>query len=446
MPEWALPIDPALQRLLIEALAAERNSDWLLAASHYQAALQLQPDDHRLECNAANALWLADRPEEAMAGFRRAVELAPQEPLPWRGLGNAARDNNRFGSAARAYRRSATQRNDPLTDWNLSQVLLGLGRYREAFRKAERRLFVAGLEPFYQGPGWDGRTASMQRAQAEGIPLHVWSEQGFGDTLQFLRWLKPLTANLPQGGPGVVLLVEPPLVPLLEQGLGWLEAKLEVRAKDDAQGLRRDWDQHHVSLQSLPHRLNQGHWVHPRQCGTGPWLRLGPRASHEHPQGPSGPPRVGILWAAGRKLTDGFTRREYQKRSLSPDGLGRLVEGLTASGAEVVALQHGPDRDQIAPWRHHLAGELAADADFLATALLLDQLDLVITVDTAMAHLAGCLGRPAWVLLPWSADPRWLRQRSDSPWYPSLRLFRQPRSGDWHTAISTVLKAFRTPT
>jgi ADP-heptose:LPS heptosyltransferase len=73
-------------------------------------------------------------------------------------------------------------------------------------------------------------------------------------------------------------------------------------------------------------------------------------------------------------------------------------------------------------------------------------LDLVITVDTAMAHLAGCLARPAWVLLPWSADPRWLRQRSDSPWYPSLRLFRQPCSGDWDTAIGAVLNAFRTPT
>jgi ADP-heptose:LPS heptosyltransferase len=148
------------------------------------------------------------------------------------------------------------------------------------------------------------------------------------------------------------------------------------------------------------------------------------------------------VWAAGRKLDDPFSAREYRKRSLPAQALGALLEGLQRQGAELVNLQHGLDRDQADPWLHCWTDHLPEDADFAVTAAWVRQLDLVICVDTAMAHLAGALGHPGWVLLPFSADPRWLRGRSDSVWYPSLRLWRQPSSGNWDAVVDDVLDAF----
>lgn len=428
--------DHAGQAWLEQALAAQARGAWLEAARAYGQLTAAHPGDHRLVCNQGNVLWLADRPGPARACFQRAIGLAPAEGLPWRGLGNAERDRLRFGAAASAYRRSASLQPDPLTAWNLSQVLLGLERYREAFALAEQRLLLPALEPYRGGAGWDGRYAALALAASRGQRLHLWSEQGLGDTLQFLRWLEPLLSRWRADWPPPLLEVEPPLVDLLRQGLGWLPAPVEVRAKRAGEPEPAAL---HCSLLSLPHRL--GCWRPPRRRA---WLELPAKLPAELPAAtgrPSGP-RVGVLWAAGRKLNDSFTAREYRKRSLPPSLLGALLEGLAARGAELVALQHGADREQVAPWRHLLMAELPADADFLRTATWLDRLDLVITVDTAMAHLVGCLGRPAWVLLPRSADPRWLRGRADSVWYPSLKLFRQPRGGAWEPLLAAVLAAF----
>jgi ADP-heptose:LPS heptosyltransferase len=105
-----------------------------------------------------------------------------------------------------------------------------------------------------------------------------------------------------------------------------------------------------------------------------------------------------------------------------------------------VLLQFGPDRGLAEPWRQRGLEELPGDADFAATATLVAGLDLVITVDTALAHLVGAMGRPGWLLLPFSAAPRWLRERSDTPWYPSLRLFRQRQAGAWGPVVTAVLQ------
>jgi ADP-heptose:LPS heptosyltransferase len=153
------------------------------------------------------------------------------------------------------------------------------------------------------------------------------------------------------------------------------------------------------------------------------------------------PPRIGLTWASGRKLSDGFTRREYRKRSLAAAALVRLVEGLVALGCEPVLLQQGEDRQLAQPVGHLFGAAIDPTGDFLATARVLAGTDLLITVDTAMAHLAGAMGHPTWVLLPFSADPRWLRQRHDSPWYPSLRLFRQADDRDWRPVLEAVLRA-----
>ena len=229
---------------------------------------------------------------------------------------------------------------------------------------------------------------------------------------------------------------------LLLVGLAWMPRSPEVRAKPepagDSQGDAAGGSA--VSLLSLPAALGGAPCPKPPgPDGRGTYLRgLAPAA----PAGGYGRPlRIGITWASGRKLSDGFTRREYRKRSMPDAALVALVEGVVALGGEQVLLQQGEDRRQAEPVAHLFVDAIDPAGDFLATARVLADTDLLVTVDTAMAHLAGAMGHPAWVLLPFSAYPRWLLQRSDSPWYPSLRLFRQAYDRDWRPVVEAVLRA-----
>jgi len=262
--------------------------------------------------------------------------------------------------------------------------------------------------------------------------LLVWSEQGLGDTLQHLRWLGPLQAIRGPGAPPLVLEVEACLVSLLEQALPDLVPGTRVVAKS-SQGPMA-WDGEHISLLSLPWLL-KGAPVPERAS----WLQ----ADHwlQPQRRPAGKPRIGLVWAAGRKLDDPVTAREYWRRSLDQASLGRLIEGLLQQGAECVSLQFGEDRDQAAPWSDRLGEPLSPMADFAATADRLAELDLVISVDTAMAHLVGAMRRRIWLLLPFSAAPRWRAVGDSTSWYGTMRLFRQASPGDWTNAVDAILAA-----
>jgi len=420
-------VTPELRNCLLQARTAEQSGQWAAAAVCYRAALPLMESDHRLYANLGNALWLADQPVLAREAYEQAVDLAPTEPLPQRGLGNALRDLGAFEQADHAYARSLALADDPLTAWNHSQLLLGLERYGDAYRAAERRLELDAMLPF-RAPPYAADHPTL-RSEPSDRPLHLWSEQGFGDTLQYVRWLTRLCDQ-----PNAIRLeVEHQLVGLFQQGLAWLRHPPQVLSKPMDGSPARDTPADQMPLMSLPFRLG-GAPLPSDQA----YLRSSawPASADDRPY-----PRIGLVWAAGRKLEDPFTAREYQKRSLSPQALGALVEGLHLAGAQLVNLQVGPDRDAAASLACRFAEALPEQADFAATAALVRQLDLVISVDTAMAHLGGALGHPAWILLPWSADPRWLRQRSDSPWYPPLTLWRQPSSGDWLAVVDALLEA-----
>jgi tetratricopeptide (TPR) repeat protein len=420
-------MNPELRRCLLAARASELAGDWSAAASCYADALPLLPGDHRLLANLGNAFWLADQPQSARDAYEQAIHLAPAEPLPQRGLGNVLRDLGAFEQADHAYARSLAFADDPLTAWNHSQLLLGLERYGDAYAAAERRLELEAMLPFRAAP-YAADHASL-RGEASAEPLHLWSEQGLGDTLQYVRWL----SLIGQQANAVQLEVEHQLVRLFEQGLSWLPHPPRVQAKPADGSPAPPISAAHLPLMSLPHFLGGAPLTRDE-----PYLRSGswPASADDRPY-----PRIGLVWAAGRKLDDPFTAREYRKRSLPLQALGALVEGLHLVGAQLVNLQIGPDRDAAAPLASRFAEAVPEDADFADTAAYVRQLDLVISVDTAMAHLAGALGHPAWILLPWSADPRWLRERSDSPWYPSLRLWRQPQSGDWLAVVDALLAA-----
>ncbi|KAF0652696.1 ADP-heptose--LPS heptosyltransferase [Cyanobium sp. Copco_Reservoir_LC18] len=428
------PIVQGFEQVLEEARQAESSQEWREAACIYADLLQSHGENPVLLLRAANALWLSDQPEDALVLYRRASLLAPRSPAPFMGIGNSLRDLNRFEAADRAFRASRQLGDGPEVACNHASVLIGLEAYEEAFALAERRFELASHAPGPEG----GVGAVVARARR----LCVRTEQGLGDGLQYLRWIPPLMEQAAARGQQVVLEVEPSLVRLLQVGLAWMPRPPEVRARREPAGVGHEEPAggNVVSLLSLPAALGGAPCPQPPgPDGRGTYLRdVAPAAAGED-FGP--PPRIGLTWASGRKLSDGFTTREYRKRTLPAAALVTLVEGVVALGGEPVLLQQGEDRQLSEPVAHLFVDAIAPDGDFLATARVLASTDLLITVDTAMAHLAGAMGHPAWVLLPFSADPRWLRQRADSPWYPSLRLFRQADDRDWRPVVEAVLQA-----
>ena len=383
---------------------------------------------HQVLANQGNALWLEDQPLLALDHYRRAAQLAPSDPVVYRGLGNVYTDLQAFEAAERAYALSLNVCQDPATTWNLSQVLMGLEHYVQGYALAECRWQLPASEPYR-----DPNTAWQGEAEGFREPLLVWSEQGLGDTLQHLRWLGTLVAKRGPGAPALHVEVEACLVSLLRDSLPSVSPALKLHAKGDA-APPLVAPGRHVSLLSLPHLLGGA------PCPAAACWLGSPQWPQPRPRG-CGHPRIGLVWAAGRKLDDPVMAREYWRRSLDDGALGELITGLERLGAACVLLQFGDDRERADPWRHLMVDTLPDGADFKATAAVVAGLDLVISVDTAMAHLVGAMGRPGWVLLPFSAAPRWLRHRSDSPWYPSLRLFRQPSPGDWMAVVGAVLRA-----
>ncbi len=409
------------------AAAHERSHDWLAAATAYGRALTLEPGDGRVWCNLGHALWMADLPQAAEHPYRRALADSIGVSAALCGLANTLRDLNRFEEAVPLYEDAG----DEQARWGLSQLLIGLERYGEAFAAAEARCRLASWSPFRPAPFWGG--GSMEDLDPDQ-PLWTWSEQGYGDTFQYLRWI-PALARRP--GP-LHLVVEANLVRILQEGLAWMEAPPRVVAK---QALTFQPLAAHGPLMSLPHLLGTGPMAESVQptLHSPLWSATGVSLL---PDGLPDGPRVGLVWASGRKLDDPFTQREYLKRSLPPLALWQLIDGLRQAGAALIPLQFGDDQELAAALGFQLSAPRLDLGDFAHVARVVAQLDLVISVDTAMAHLVGAMGATGWILLPWSADPRWLRQRDDSPWYGSLRLFRQSATGDWASAIERLLTAF----
>lgn len=415
-----------LTTLFEHAQIAHRNREWDKALELFAQAEQLAPGDFRLPNNIANTFWLSNRPDEAHLHYKRSVLLEPSDHRPWRGLGNSLRDLNQWEQSDTAFAISRSLTESAETDWNHSQVLMGLERFSEAWSLSERRLDVDQFQRYREQPYWQGAWGKSNE------PLFVWTEQGYGDTFQFLRWITCL------GERNITLEVEPPLVSLLENGLDWLANPPTIVSKQKTPKPVLK----HCSLMSLPYLLGGGNLT-TVAFATGPYLRLNKFSDNKIE---SRGQRIGIVWAAGRKLDNAFTSREYLKRSLSPTELEYLIRGLHALGIKTVNLQIGADRDELSDaLANSFHEELDHDADFLKAGQTIQDLDAVVSVDTATAHQAGAQGVTCHTLLPWSADPRWLRHRIDSPWYPNMRLWRQGPDKQWIPVIDRLLSYLQKP-
>ncbi len=388
------------------------------AMACFRQVLRSQPGYVAAHYNMARSLAALDRLNEAVAYFRSALAHMTPDTDPKRvadvqsGLGQALAHLGRYGETLAICREIAAI-NPQLATWNESLVLLLLGRYEDGWRKYEGRWGIADHDP----PRPDARVPDF--AEIAGKRVLLVGEQGRGDIIQFARYA-PLLARL---GAHVSLKVYVELKPLMET----LEnvAVLSVDEPEPPYDIV-------TPLLSLPLAFGTRVETIPADM---PYLRApGDRlAVWQQRLGPRDLPRIGLAWSGAVEHGDD-TRRSI--------ALQRLAPLLRMPRFEFHAVQkdlRAFDQAWLAQnpiVRHH--GD--AIRDFADAAALVSSMDLVISVDTAAAHLAGALGRQVWIMLAYNADWRWLLDRNDSPWYPTARLFRQRRRGDWDGVLTDVIQ------
>lgn len=375
--------------------------------------------------------------------------VTPCKPEEWFSLGVAFTEAQRYNDAELCFRQTLTHTPASLeTFLNLGYVLDMLGRSEEALQCYESVLAISpqnaktrynraahllragdlvnGFADYefrfaaikgadnrnYSQPRWDG-------SPLKGRSILVYCEQGLGDALMFARYL-PLLSRL---GARVILEVQEPLIRLLSlvEGVENVVAKSSTPPVTDV----------HIPLLSLPFMFqttldsipNQVPYISPPDDLVATWRARVSQSSRTL--------NVGLVWTG--------KAHPYPNRSCSPEHLAPL---LSLPGVCFYSLQVGDqERNPLSREYVDAVVDLTREVrDFADSAALIANLDLVVTIDTAVAHLAGALGKPVWVMLPAAADWRWLLDRNDSPWYPSMRLFRQPQAGDWATVVNEVVK------
>lgn len=382
---------------------------------HARRAAELRPDLPDIYLNLGMIYRDLDQQEEAKQAFRKAIAAQPHNIDLQLNLGNAHWALHEHEQALALFRRAvAAQPNNVGAHWSVARVLLQLGQFREGWEEFEWRLQhpTMRLNRGFAQPQWDGSDPTDKT-------ILLYAEGGLGDALQFVR-LAPIVAKR---GARVVLECQAALVPLF-QGMEGVE---QIVARGDALP-PFDWQ---IPLQGLPRILDLTLDNIPSQV---PYIRVPEdraRIWAERMPARDGKTRIGLVWA-GSPNND----MEFRSRSLE-----LFYPMLKLPGFRFFSLQMGEDRLQRPPEGTDWVDLTAEIGDMADTAALVQNLDLVISVDTSTAHLAGALGKPVWVLIPSHSDFRWLLKRTDSPWYPTMRLFRQGNGRPWTEVAHEIMKA-----
>ncbi|HXV25327.1 MAG TPA: FkbM family methyltransferase [Alphaproteobacteria bacterium] len=437
------------EREFVRGLELHRAEQLDQALRYYAKAASLDPDHAMAWNNMGVVLRRQGKRTAALACYRRATAIAADEPSHQSNLGNVLRDLGMLDEAERHGARAvALAPENAGAHHNYGLILQDLGRHAEAvasFDEAIRlepgnvsfrwdralNLLMAGdlargfMEyqvrwklpqnppPNIAAPEWTGEPLV-------GKTILIWAEQGFGDTLQFIRYA-PLLKE--RGAGRVILLAQPALARLLVGAKGVDSVVTE--------GTPKPLFDCHAPLLCLPRLFGTSLQTVPAEC---PYLKVpaDPGLRLRRPEGVK--LAVGICWA-GKS-----THRNDRNRSAGIEPFLTLMDDPQIA---FYSLQKGSRAaDLLTSGAAALAEDLSSRInDFTDTARFMQQLDLVISVDTAVAHLAGALGIPVWVAIPATIDWRWMRSRADSPWYPSMRLFRQRRSDDWTTPFAEMKAA-----
>jgi len=404
---------------------------WQAAMPYLDRAIALNPGYANAYCNRGFARERLSQPEAALADYDRAITLDRRFTQVYVNRGNVLRELCRPEAAVASCDRAlALDPGNAQAHQNRAMALLLMGDYARGWAEFEwrwknaRSALSRDTRSFTQ-PLWLGAECLADKT----ILLHA--EQGLGDTLQFCRYARLVVER----GARVILEVQAPLVELM----GTLDASIEVIARGDP---LRAFD-YQCPLMSLPVAFRT-------TCATVPagipYLHADPIKAHRWRDrlGPRTRPRVGLVWAGGFRADMPETWAAHGRRNIA---LARLA-ALRDAPVEFFSLQKGQSgagelAELVAqrwngPRIHDVTAELR---DFSDTAALIEQLDLVVSVDTSTAHLAGAMGKPVWLLNRFDTCWRWMLGRDDSPWYPTLRLYRQQRLGDWDSVVREVCGA-----
>jgi hypothetical protein len=353
-----------------------------------------------------------DRIGQAADLFRQAVALNPRDSASWNNLGKCLKELNRLDDSVAAYERALEISSDyPNARFGRGTSLLAAGRLEEGFKDYEWRRRLLAARKFGR-PEWTGN-------QIGGKTLFLYAEQGYGDALQMVRFI-PLAR---ERGARIVLECRPDLETLFNYSRS-AEQVVPFGAPVPA------FD-YFLPLASLPHVLGVTRETISQQT---PYLQAPPNRSLASAR--NGKLKVGLVWAGSP---------DHQQDAARSIRLEALMPVLQVPGTSFFSLQKPvPERDH--PCLNGFSDRINSDLplkDFLETASIINALDLVITVDTAVAHLAGALGKPVWVLLQHSPDWRWSLDSADTPWYPTMKLFRQSERNHWDKPIASVAEALR---
>ncbi|MEW6428700.1 MAG: tetratricopeptide repeat protein [Thermodesulfobacteriota bacterium] len=409
----ALALRPADVRILNNlGLACTDLGDYPEAEAVFRQALAIQPDLAEVHSNLGNVYQKTGREEEALQAYADALAHDPGFAKALYNQGCILLGRNQVREAEAKYRK-AIELDPELVEahWNMSHALLLQGKMEEGFREYRWRWRRRDADVIVLPiPEWRGES----RPEAT---LLVLSEQGKGDTLQFVRYLSSVRKRVGR----ILLVCDGSLRALLAR----MAAVDEVLGTTEVEGACRRADCH-VPLLNLPELMGTTLAAIP---ATVPYLPADPARIEEFRQ-LFAPCRdrlkVGLVWRGNPD------HRNDHNRSCPADTLAPLT---ALDGIALFSLQKNEPVDTALTGLTDLAPLMDS---FAATAALMAHLDLVISVDTAVAHLAGALGRPVWTLLPFAPDWRWMLERDDTPWYPTMRLFRQPAAGSWHEVIAAV--------
>jgi hypothetical protein len=393
------------------------------ALASYDRAAVLKPDSAEVLNNCGVALGRLFRSDEALEHFNQALLRKPDLVEAHTNAGNILKGFKRFAESAEHFDRAvALKPDDPQATWGQALLKLTLGEFSEGWQLHESRLRLTHMGAFntvFDRPRWSGAEP------LEGKTLLVHAEQGLGDTLQFCRYVRLLDSR----GAKVLLKVQSVLVPLLRT--------LEMNgALFDVGEPLPEFD-YHCPLMSLPLAFGTNLDSIP---GGVPYLRADAERIRQWRDRLAALPglKIGLNW-------QGNPDTERQPWIHGRSFALAVAEPLTrVGGVTLISMQKGPGAEQRAqvPFTDSLVQlqdpfNLGTES-MQDTAALVAALDLVITSDTALAHLAGALGRPVWTVLSAGPDWRWLTERADSPWYPTMRLFRQREPNAWEEVFKRV--------
>lgn len=397
------------------------------AVTPYQVAVQLEPKNTIMLMDLANTYHMLNRNREALETYQKILEINPNAITALYNFGFTLKRMGYIEEPLSVYEKVLALNPDhAAARFSRSTLYLTMGDLINGFKEYEWRFKAYNESP---------RRFNLPLWQAEDLSDHtllVYAEQGLGDTIQFVRFVKQIKEQYPSAT--IILEAQEPLVPLLKQ-----QPYLDLVI---ARGEQPPQAQYQIPLMSIPRILgttlqtipHQTPYVHHSLALAARWKkRLESDQSF----------KVGICWHGNAHYKTAALRKAVIEKSVPLV----LLQPLTAiEGVTIYSLQHVTGEDELTscPFRDQIVlFDSLFDQDngrFMDTAAVMQQLDLVITVDTSTAHLAGALNVPTWIMLPFPADWRWLCKRKDSPWYPSVRLFQQRKTGEWQPVIEQIVQ------